>query len=416
MVERMPIKKSARIGCACLISILCLEAPAQTWTLTSAPTTGVTSIASSADGAKLVAGIFGRIYTSTNSGITWTTNNVPFVGWPSITSSADGSKLAAVAANGGGIYISTNSGGAWIQTSAPTNDLRSIASSADGSLLIAATGNRPQTNGSIYISTDSGVSWTQTTAPTNYYWTSVAASADGQKLVAAAGYAFGGPGYQPLQNAIYTSTNSGATWTLTSAPSNYWVSVASSADGSRLIASAQLNYTYDNSNPFIVLSPDGIWTSTNSGATWISNNVPHVQNWSSVASSADGKGLIAATQSAIYTSTNSGAVWISNDAPVMTWYYVASSADGNKLVAGVVGGGIYASCSISSPQMNLTPSPTNVSLSWIIPSTNFVLQQSTDLTAWVDLTNPPTLNLTNLQNEVTLPLSASNSFFRLKTP
>ena len=389
---------------------------AQTWTPTSAPNAGVTSIASSADGTKLVAGIFGRIYTSTNSGITWTTNNVPFIAWPSIASSADGLKLAAVAANGGGIYTSTNSGAVWTQTSAPTNDLRSIASSADGSLLVAVTGNRPRTHGSIFISTNSGVSWTQTTASTNYYWTSVAASADGRKLVAAAGYAFSGPGYPPLQNGIYTSTNSGITWTLTSAPSNYWVSVATSADGRQLVASAQLTYTFDNNNPFIVLSPDGIWTSIDSGATWISNDVPHINSWSGVASSADGKGLVTANQFAIYTSTNSGAVWISNSVPVMSWYYVASSADGNKLAAGVVGGGIDTSSSISSPYLNLTPSSTNPVLSWIIPSMNFGLQQSSNLTSWANVTNASALNLTNLQNQVTLSPSNSSGFFRLKTP
>jgi hypothetical protein len=35
---------------------------------------------------------------------------------------------------------------------------------------------------------------------------------------------------------------------------------------------------------------------------------------------------------------------------------------------------------------------------------------------WTDVTNPPTLNLTNLQNQVALPLPAGNVFYRLKTP
>jgi hypothetical protein len=34
----------------------------------------------------------------------------------------------------------------------------------------------------------------------------------------------------------------------------------------------------------------------------------------------------------------------------------------------------------------------------------------------LDVTNVPVLNLTNLQNQVTLPLSADSSFYRLKTP
>jgi len=54
--------------------------------------------------------------------------------------------------------------------------------------------------------------------------------------------------------------------------------------------------------------------------------------------------------------------------------------------------------------------------SWLIPSTNFVLQQNLDLTAtnWTDITNTHVLNLTNLQNQIFLPLPASNSFYRLK--
>jgi hypothetical protein len=68
--------------------------------------------------------------------------------------------------------------------------------------------------------------------------------------------------------------------------------------------------------------------------------------------------------------------------------------------------------------MNITPTNGNLALSWVIPSTNFVLQQNFDLTAtnWTDVTNPPLLNLTNLQDEVTLPLTGGNCFYRLATP
>jgi hypothetical protein len=176
---------------------------AQTWMQTSAPSNGDWhGVASSADGTKLAAVNWGRIYTSTNSGLNWVSNDVPYALWIAIASSADGNKLAAAAGYGGGIYISTNSGVVWMQTNAPTNNWLSIASSADGNLLIAAAAS--QTNGLIFISTNSGASWTQTTAPTNYYWTSVAASADGCKLVAAAGHAFGGPGYRVHLDTVLT--------------------------------------------------------------------------------------------------------------------------------------------------------------------------------------------------------------------
>src|ERR1035437_10152389 len=77
---------------------------AQMWTQTSAPFAGWTSIASSADGTKLVAaaGTAGGVYTSTDSGATWTLTSSPFSGSPDyalptcVASSADGSKLVEI--------------------------------------------------------------------------------------------------------------------------------------------------------------------------------------------------------------------------------------------------------------------------------------------------------------------------------
>jgi hypothetical protein len=95
---------------------------------------------------------------------------------------------------------------------------------------------------------------------------------------------------------------------------------------------------------------------------------------------------------------------------------MASSADGNKSVVVVnFNGGIWTSQTTPSPQLNITPSSNNLALSWIVPSTNFVLQQNLDLTTgnWGTLTNKPGLNLTNLQDEVTLSPTNSSGFFRL---
>src|SRR5208283_4990065 len=78
---------------------------AQTWTQTSAPNKGWMSVASSADGAKLVAvnnsGNGGHIFTSTNGGLSWVTNAFAGRNWTSVASSADGTKLIATANTGG---------------------------------------------------------------------------------------------------------------------------------------------------------------------------------------------------------------------------------------------------------------------------------------------------------------------------
>jgi hypothetical protein len=386
---------------------------AQSWTQTSAPSGNWEAVASSADGSKLIAGSQQFIYCiSTNSGSTWTTNNEPQIGsaygsWTSIASSVDGTKFVGI--NFTAIWVSTNLGLTWLSNNVPgVSFFASVALSADGTKLAVVDGKQ-NTPGLIYISTNSGVTVTPTTAPINN-WLSVASSADGTKLVAAA--------TTGTQGLIYASTNSGLTWTLTSAPTNNnWVTVASSADGSKLVAASGAAFVPDHIY-------GGVYTSTNFGMTWTSNNVPNAQ-WQIVASSTDGSKLVAAAVEPmgwIYTSTNSGETWISNSAPNNLWLSVASSADGGKLLAAPLGdqsfspGPIYVSQTIPSPHLNFALLSTNLALSWTIPSTNFMLQQSSNLVSWVDMTNPPVLNLTNLQNEVMLSPSNRSGFYRLKTP
>jgi len=386
----------------------------QTWTQTSAPSNYWVSIASSADGSKLVAAAHaGPIYISTNSGAAWTLTSAPNEEWNSVASSADGTKLVAV--SDGPIYVSTNSGTSWTLTSAPNEYWGSVASSADGNKLVAVApigfnGNGPA---AIYTSTDSGITWIQQTNTDIAFpsWFSVASSADGTKLVVVGGF------------RIYYSTNSGTTWTQTGTPlgPSSLVSpsqvIASSADGNKWVVG--FTGTFDG--------PSSIYTSTNSGDSWTLTSAPS-NSWLSVAMSAEGSKIVAVAVGSpsfsdpgpIYTSTDFGATWMTNNA-LNAWRCVASSADGCKLVAGggvYFGGPIDISYSTPSPQLNLAPSGINLTVSWIVPSTNFVLQQNVDLTTtnWTDVTNPPMLNLTNLQNEVTFPLTGSNAFYRLKTP
>ena len=66
--------------------------------------------------------------------------------------------------------------------------------------------------------------------------------------------------------------------------------------------------------------------------------------------------------------------------------------------------------------MNINSTNDSLKLTWLVPSTNFVMQQSSDLQNWAAMTNQLVLNLTNLQNEVIFPPPGSNVFYRLKTP
>lgn len=68
-----------------------------------------------------------------------------------------------------------------------------------------------------------------------------------------------------------------------------------------------------------------------------------IQAWRDVASSSDGTKLVAVVNMGqIYTSTDAGATWTARDT-IRTWHRVASSASGSKLVAVTFGGQIYTS-------------------------------------------------------------------------
>ena len=390
--------KTTSLFVICLV-ISCdhFTAVAQTWTKVSTPFlfTAGSVVATSANGCKLAASssTCHAVYTSADSGNTWQTNQSPGQGCFDLASSADGTNwLASVLGESAppSTYLSTNSGINWTATTV-TGANEGVASSALGNILAAG-----DNAGHIYVSTNSGLKWT-TNAVVNKELFSVASSADGTKLAVAA-----------YNDKIYVSTNFGATWTPTQSGTSSWFSVACSADGTKLIASGNSTYISTNFG--------GQWTLANTNAGY-------------VASSADGTKLVIAgtvyslTQSpnrSIYTSIDSGVTWVSNNAPALGWSSVASSADGSELVATTggygLGSGMWIGRTTPSPQITAQLTSSNLVLSWLVPSSNFVLQQNSDLTTvnWVTLTNTPTFIPLSLQNQVTLPYAnSSQGFFRL---
>ncbi|HXJ75410.1 MAG TPA: hypothetical protein VNM37_21320, partial [Candidatus Dormibacteraeota bacterium] len=285
------------------------------------------AVVSSADGSKLVAagtiGTAGAIFTSTDSGSTWVSNSAPFADSTCLASSVDLIKILAVA-RGGGTWTSTDYGATWrAVASAPLMLWSSAASSADGmSLVVAGLSDQISTNGGpvpgnggIYTSRDFGLTWRSNSIPCNCSpnppWSSVASSADGERLVAA-----GGP------VGLFQSTDAGTNWSQLPAPFTYAVAVASSAEGSRLLATG-IDNLYNN-----------VWSvSTNSGQSWSTTIAPPGGNsWPFVASSADGIKLVAVDPYlSIHTSCDSGLSWVANADPRQgpfpgTWRSVASSA------------------------------------------------------------------------------------------
>src|SRR5580704_9727151 len=108
-----------------------------------------------------------------------------------------------------------------------------------------------------------GQTWTQTSANTNYVWAGIVSSANGKRLMATVYEGIGD--YEVNGEGIYLSTNSGATWTF-SYPLNFAARNISSADGRKMAVEAWNG----------IMS---IYTTTNCGGTWTQAGVPPMGSW-----------------------------------------------------------------------------------------------------------------------------------------
>ena len=233
-----------------------------------------------------------------------------------------GDVVRITGAGAGGWAVTPNSGQGiltpWIARDS-NRAWRSVASSADGTKLVAVDGDSY-----IYTSTNSGVTWTghNVSGANGFSWKSVASSADGSKLVAI------DPGYYGFFSGTYysgpvcTSADSGATWQ-TRSYFNHLNAITTSADGNILLAA-----TYGGR----------LFTSYDAGATWTGRE--NSRFWASVAY---GGTMVAADNGGqIYTSYDYGQSWTARDSN-RNWNAVAASSDGSKLVASVSSGQIYTS-------------------------------------------------------------------------
>ncbi len=108
-------------------------------------------------------------------------------------------------------------------------------------------------------------------------------------------------------------------WKATTVPNLPWSCVASSADGTVLTAVAHGDYVY---------------SSTNSGGEWISNNVPSAENLTSIAVSPNG--LVWAVEEpfndeGLFISTDAGATW-QESTNIHDVFSVAFSPDGTHML------------------------------------------------------------------------------------
>ena len=346
------------------------------WKLTL---TAFNAVASNSNGNKVaVVTNNNGIYASGDYGSTWQrgsgTSNTNFL---SVDGSADGSKYAANSSNS--VYISTNSGNIWNGTASsfPVSGISSVICDSNCSQLMVST----KRNG-VYLSPDSGNLWTHNISG----FASMVSNRQGiTGLVANGGIWSTSDVTRTL--ALSTSSN---------IQNRSWNYVVSGTNGVNLIAvdpsGNWLSTTYgkqwninvsffksvamNSTGTFLVgvVYGGGIWTSGNTGTTWV--RYPDFKNkfWSSVSCSSDGKVLVAVEYGGgIYVSVNTGVFWqLNTTVSNQNWVSVAcSSADGQYMYAAISGGTIWTSSNAGttwsvSTSGNITAPVAN----WVTVDTN----------------------------------------------
>jgi hypothetical protein len=284
-----------------------------------------------------------------------------------IVAPANGGTGIATLPNDSGQFLRSSAAGTWSISTLAANDIPGLdaAKIASGVLAIARGGTGSATQNFVDLSSDQTIAGNKTftgrlsgdgSGLTNisgiFHWQTVTGTS--QQAQPNNGYVvtdpglvtvtlpgnpnvgdtvrvsgLGAGGWKLAQNAgqsvITTTLNTiGTQWTPHES-ARVWNAVASSADGRRLIAAGSTQ---------IFISADG-------GVSW----TPHEssRDWVSVASSADGSKLAAVDIGGfIYTSTDFGVTWTPRNT-TRVWEAVTSSADGSKLAATVDNGQIYTS-------------------------------------------------------------------------
>ena len=172
-----------------------------------------------------------------------------------------------------------------------------------------------------------GLSWNQQTN-TGVEWTGLASSADGTHLIAVSANGY-----------VSSSTNSGGIWTGAAYFSTYdWTSVACAASGNNAVATVQ--YTSGGG---------GIFASANGGSSWsviggTAGTSGTAYEWSACASSASGNNVVAVSSDGhIYTTAGGLTYGPGSSYSGYDWTGAASSADGTKLAICYTIGYIYTS-------------------------------------------------------------------------
>ncbi|MEI8129929.1 MAG: hypothetical protein WCG55_00285 [bacterium] len=285
-------------------------------------------------------GTNGKLWLSTNSGVSWTALSTASSGmangnWFATAISNDGRTMAAIDTNSEGttighVWTSVDGGTTMVKqngTNAPYAALLGLAMAVSGSTItIVASGSNADYLYTGTCSTSCGLTtnwtWTKLTSAGSGTWRGVTIDSTGTKI---AGVLNGG--------YIWTGTYSGS-WTMTQqtgAGSHTWLGIASSQDGSRLAA------TMSGGDIWTAQAlGTGACTSSATGYCWTDQTGSGSSAWYQIASSADGTKLLAASSfsgsSSVYVSSDSGVTWVAQpSAGSRPWRQLAMSSTGQYM-------------------------------------------------------------------------------------
>jgi len=201
-----------------------------------------------------------------------------------------------------------------------------VATSTDGVKAVAVPDS-----GYIYTTTNSGTTWTARTGPGSLAWKDVTSSTDGTKLVAVA--ESGG------NSSMFTSTDSGVTWTQRYVTSTWYRHLAASADGSKV-------YSLSSAHESDGYTVSHLFASADYGATWtLKWEFPDLETVSGLATNSTGTAVaVTIGGDYLYMSSDSAANFTARTfLGKKDWGRIAMSSSGTKLITSENNGYIYTS-------------------------------------------------------------------------
>jgi len=144
-------------------------------------------------------------------------------------------------------------------------------------------------------------------------------------------------------DGVFLSSNSGASWTSTSAGLTNRTVYTLAVSGTNLFAGT---------------AAGGVFLSTNGGASWTAVNTA-LTNTSVYALAASGTNLFAGTGGGVFRSTNSGTSWTPASTGLLNTNVRALAVTGTNLFTGTVGGGVFLSTNNGASWTSVSTGLTN---------------------------------------------------------